>query len=210
MSSKQNILILMVVVATVIGFYVLWNQNQILQTEEDQDYNKAEELLSSPQPLAAMNIIQHYQPTAQLNPNNKNNWLNLKINALSKIPKQGPALMELYQSNPKAFDNQEVASQMVAGMFLADNKKDDYRQLKKKWDSKTKHPQAWFALDSYDLIQNGKPAKAIAFIHSGTFSGQADPEAEKLIDSLLDNLPDNTPAKQNLLQIRKEFKNSFK
>lgn len=205
MNNLWNGLILIVAIGTVIGFYFLWTQTQTLQSEEELDYKKAEQILASPQPLAAMQIINNYQPTEIPNPNNQKNWLDLKIKALTMIPKQGPVLAKLYQNNPKAFDNHETASQMVAGMFLAEKNRQGYLQLKKKWATNTKHPQAWFVLDGYELLQNGKPQKAITFLHSGSFSGPADPEAEKLIDSLLDNLSDNTQSKENLIEIRKEI-----
>lgn len=160
--------ILCITAGTTVAYFAFRAENR----KEVQEYKLAQKLLDQQKPHQALDIIERYRP--QLSEESQEiNWLPMLVSALTQI-KDGESLLPLYQTFPKAFEQNEEAVLLLSAALLAEHRLENFQTLRDKWKDRAKELPEWFNLESDRLISEGKYDEAIAHLRSKEFKGPAD------------------------------------
>ncbi len=152
-----------------------WTGGNLSGRKENGDYAWAKSLLSENKPYKARAVIEKYSSQFSENPGDKPNWLDLEIKDLAAMPQDSRNIVGLYQTFPKAFENQnEKTILLLAAQLINQRDFDDFEKLKTEWASKTTEPGIWFGLQSDSLAVQGKVNDAIALLKGKHFEGKND------------------------------------
>lgn len=152
-----------------------WTGGNLTGRKEQADYAWAQRLLEENKPYDAKAIIDKYAAEFSENPGNNPDWLKLEIQDLTARPQDSKNIVGLYQSFPKAFENQdEKTILLLAAQLISQRDFDDFEKLRNQWASKTKSPGVWFGLQGDALLAQGRVNDEITFLKTKKFEGKED------------------------------------
>lgn len=180
--KKALIGLLVVCFITIVVGTSYWYTSKDTPSEEEQviltnnpkeDYEKAQSLIKSGNPLKAIQIIKKYRSQIEEDQEQGNQWLDLFIKASVEIP-DIRQLAFLYQYRPSSFENNEEASLMLAEAYLITGKMEDYHKIRELWKGRETKDNAWLNIDADLLILDGRRDEAIELLSTNTFEGKDD------------------------------------
>lgn len=155
---------------------------------EEADIARTEKLLSQGKVEDALKIIHAYEDEISMRSELGQKWLNLLIEASQQTANYAQLIL-LYEAYPKAFDENEKASIMVANGYIIAKRPKDYEGLREKWLNRSKLNETWLVLDADQYLLEGHKEKALKLLKSTKFEGKGD--IDRLIRLALLNVIDN-------------------
>lgn len=145
------------------------------QRDDDsaQKMETAEAFLATGKPRQALKIIRQYRQEMENDTPVGRKWMDLLIRSNMALGNT-QQLTALYEYRPKAFDNNEKASLIVAEAFVAKGDTVEFGALRDEWRGREEHLQDWLMLDTDILIFAGKHYQAIKLLSGKQFKGKED------------------------------------
>lgn len=143
------------------------------KTENLADLQKAQDLLDQGEPIEALKVIHEHEDDIEYRTDTGKKWVQLFIDASTSV-RDYPQLVILYESFPKAFEDNEKGSLLVADGYILNKRGSDYEALREVWKGRESRPQDWLVLDADNLLLKGQRREAIELLKTKTFSGQQD------------------------------------
>lgn len=177
-----------------------------LVDNQDDDFKKAQSLLTLSKPQEAALVISKYTSEIDNQTEQGKKWLALLVQA-STDSQDIPQLMHIYEFDPSAIEKNENASILVSEQLIAAGNLQGFHQLKEYWKSKSTIPEKWFILDADALILERKTTEAVDLLQSKSFEGKED--TPRLVRLSLLHMNDQPKAAWNyLIEAQKKNPNS--
>lgn len=170
---KWVIIVMLLTLALVAGTVYRYPLKELVTGGEAKALENAQRLIDEGRPVSALNWLRPFAREMHETGAKAERWRQLFLTAALNA-KDGGALLEVYEGNPKALQGNEEAVLLVADRLIKTNRPSEYARLREQWKGVETKPEIWFDLDADQLLLQGDRTGAIAHLNSRTFTGKAD------------------------------------
>lgn len=165
--------VLVAILALAGGYVYRYQLQELFTGGEAEAFRQAKKLIDEGNPTSALNWLRPFSRELHETGAHAAEWRKLYITAAMDA-KDGGALLQLYESNPRIFEENEEATLLVADRLIKLNRSSDYTTLRDRWQGREVKSDVWFNFDADQMILDGDRTGAIAFLGSQSFEGKAD------------------------------------